>query len=159
MARYNRYSKEQLLADWRAGGYTQQELADKHKTGRSNVARLVSGIEKKYRVPIKNPMTTVSRYVYIITCAEFEGDGVFKIGIAGDIKTRIASLQTACPYKLYALSHYEPINPLMVETMLHALFHKKRMTGEWFKLSKSDLNIIEEIMANVDYISNKALNG
>ena len=53
-----RYDKEQLLADWRAGGYTQQELADKHKTSRSNVAKLVSGIEKDL-------ITTVTKKIEI----------------------------------------------------------------------------------------------
>jgi len=41
-----KYDKDQLLADWRAGGYTQQELADKHGTSRSNVSKLVNGIDK-----------------------------------------------------------------------------------------------------------------
>ena len=41
-----RYDLEQLLADWRTGGYSQQELADKHKTSRPNVARLVKGVDK-----------------------------------------------------------------------------------------------------------------
>ena len=41
-----RYDRNQLLSDWRAGGYTQQELADKHKTSRSNVAKIVNGVEK-----------------------------------------------------------------------------------------------------------------
>lgn len=41
-----RYDKEQLLADWRTGGYNQQQLADKHKTSRPNVARIVKGVDK-----------------------------------------------------------------------------------------------------------------
>lgn len=40
------YDREQLLADWRAGGYTQQELSDKYGTSRSNVAKLVNGVKK-----------------------------------------------------------------------------------------------------------------
>jgi len=53
-----RYDLEQLLADWRAGGYTQHQLADKHKTSRSNVAKLVKGVEKDL-------VTTVSRKIQV----------------------------------------------------------------------------------------------
>lgn len=39
-----RYDKEQLLADWRTGEFKHQELADKHKMSRPNVARIVKDI-------------------------------------------------------------------------------------------------------------------
>jgi len=45
-----KYDKDQLLADWRAGGYTQQELADKHGTSCSNVSKLVNGIAVNYKI-------------------------------------------------------------------------------------------------------------
>ena len=53
-----KYDKDQLLADWRAGGYTQNELAHKHKTSRSNVAKIVNGIEKDL-------VTTVTKKIHI----------------------------------------------------------------------------------------------
>lgn len=39
-----RYDKEQLLADWRTGEFKHQELADKYKMSRPNVARIVKDV-------------------------------------------------------------------------------------------------------------------
>jgi len=41
-----RFDKEQLIIDWRTGEFKHQQLADKHKTSRPNVARIVKDIEQ-----------------------------------------------------------------------------------------------------------------
>lgn len=40
------YDKEQLLADWKTGGYTQRQLAKKYKLSNGRIATLTKGIDK-----------------------------------------------------------------------------------------------------------------
>lgn len=86
--------------------------------------------------------------VYLVTSEEFQADGIYKIGITNDIEFRLKSMQTGCPFKLFAYKAYEHDNPLGIEQSLHAFFGKKRLEGEWFKLSYVDLNYIEEALGN-----------
>lgn len=50
------------------------------------------------------------------------------------------------PKWLYSQLNHD--NPLGIEQSLHAFFGKKRLEGEWFKLSYVDLNYIEEALGN-----------
>jgi len=47
MARAQKYDKEQLLADWKAGGYSQRKLAKKHGISTGMVAKLTKGVIKE----------------------------------------------------------------------------------------------------------------
>jgi hypothetical protein len=82
--------------------------------------------------------------LYLVTAKEF--DGIYKIGITNNIDFRIKSMQTGCPYRLFAHKVYELDNPLAVEQSLHAFFRKKRLEGEWFYLTDQDLNYIHEAL-------------
>lgn len=42
-----KYDKEQLLAEWKAGGYSQRQLAKKYDISPSMVAKLTKGIDKE----------------------------------------------------------------------------------------------------------------
>lgn len=95
----------------------------------------------------------VASYVYIITADQF--DGIYKIGVTDNIKRRISDMQTGCPYKLYAERVFPVDQPLFVERMLHAFFYKKRMAGEWFRLSGEDIQYIE----NAVFDAVEVLNG
>jgi predicted GIY-YIG superfamily endonuclease len=90
------------------------------------------------------------QFVYIVTASEFEN--IYKIGIAKDVEDRVRTMQTGCPFKLYAFKCYQVNDAVSVETMLHSFFHKKRLMGEWFRLNEIDLTYIDESLSNIDYV-------
>ena len=47
---------------------------------------------------------------------------------------------------MYAYRSYQVENPAATESMLHAFFHKKRMSGEWFCLNDVDLEYIDSAL-------------
>jgi hypothetical protein len=75
-----------------------------------------------------------------------------KIGIAEDVYTRFASLQSSCPQEVEALALL-PIRQedrRRVERELHALFAPYRLTGrrtEWFHNNAAMQLLIEEVVA------------
>ncbi|MFS0688988.1 GIY-YIG nuclease family protein [Sporosarcina sp. 179-K 8C2 HS] len=81
-------------------------------------------------------------YVYVI---QEEGNGLIKIGKAKDPMKRIPNgLGAKNPYRLKVV-HLIPTNfDRQVEGWLHRHFEKKRMNGEWFRLSAEDLSWIKE---------------
>lgn len=71
------------------------------------------------------------RQVYFI---EAEGLGVVKIGSAGHVQSRMASLQTGCPVKLRVRGTFTTDDANTMESNLHRDFAHLRLHGEWFKL-------------------------
>ena len=68
--------------------------------------------------------------IYAIGCGEF-----IKIGISGDVGSRLASLQTGSPHLLSVL-HQEPIDPeraVTIERHAHWLLRQQHERGEWFR--------------------------
>ncbi len=86
-----------------------------------------------------------SNYVYLIRA----GNGLTKIGISYDIQKRLNMLNTASPVELSLIFFFEPSNAVKTEKYLHIKFDKKRVKGEWFNLSDSE---IEWIRLNYDII-------
>lgn len=74
-------------------------------------------------------------YVYLIKM-----DSCFKIGIAQDVESRLAQLQTGSPYDLVVVQCYEFQNAQIVEGALHQKFGGVRMRGEWFRLNENHLS-------------------
>jgi hypothetical protein len=72
--------------------------------------------------------------LYIIKCNDF-----YKIGVANDLGSRLASLQTGNPYPLVVIASFEYPNAGFVERALHQAFAGARALGEWFKLGEADL--------------------
>jgi hypothetical protein len=77
----------------------------------------------------------MTEYLYLIRCRE----EAFKIGIASDVRSRIASLQTGNPYKLELAKCYSFSNAEVIERALHMKFEPVRMVGEWFRLTDEQL--------------------
>jgi hypothetical protein len=72
--------------------------------------------------------------LYLIKCNEF-----FKIGIANDLQSRLASLQTGNPYPLVVEACFEFPNAGVIEKALHQVFSGVRTLGEWFSLGNDDV--------------------
>ena len=91
-----------------------------------------------------------SQSLYLITAKEF--DSIYKIGITNDLINRLGNMQVGCPYQLYAYKLYQVQNADYCESLLHAFFIKKKIRGEWFRLSELDLSYIDEAMNNIDEV-------
>lgn len=87
-------------------------------------------------------------YVYFIKC--LDDNGYIKIGVAQDVKKRLDSLQTGCPYPLKVICAIGCDNrehALATEKRLHRYFGHSRVGGEWFyggiKIDKLDESILD----------------
>jgi len=81
-------------------------------------------------------------FVYFIQSGD---SGPIKIGVAYNVKQRIAGLQTANPNKLNLLATIKNKNALKVESDLHEKFKEHRLQGEWFKPVTSLLSYIKQL--------------
>jgi hypothetical protein len=79
-------------------------------------------------------------FVYCIASGNF-----YKIGIANDVQSRLAALQTGNPVTLNLVSQYEFDNPLPVEQALHQRFKSINESLEWFRMDHQDLELFERI--------------
>lgn len=96
-------------------------------------------------------------YLYLISCATM-GTTYHKIGIANDVESRLAQLQTGNPLKLVIESCYEFPNSQAVETVLHQKYAQVRTLGEWFCLKPSQLDEFEKIctlLGGLPYVPNE----
>ncbi len=76
-------------------------------------------------------------YLYI----GYDGTGYFKIGITDNPKRRYKQIKTANPTFVY-LWIFSVNFPQVLEAELHSKFYNKKVQGEWFQLSSSDLESI-----------------
>ncbi len=76
-------------------------------------------------------------YVYI-----FEGHGLYKIGKAIDVKSRLQNYRTHSPVPIQSIHVFEATPAGEAESVLHNRFHAKRMHGEWFALNADDIALI-----------------
>ena len=93
-------------------------------------------------------------FVYLI-----KSSGFYKIGVAGDVESRMAQLSTGNPFDLELVFCYEFENANVVEASLHQRFSKQRIRGEWFDIGVSgetDFHKICEMLGGQKaYISSK----
>lgn len=84
-------------------------------------------------------------YVYLI--GEKENDDTYKIGStrAKDVNYRLKQLQTGNSYELYVKDYYKTEHPFKLEKMLHNHFKSSSLIGEWFKLTKSNIDNFKSI--------------
>jgi hypothetical protein len=59
------------------------------------------------------------------------GTGAIKIGVAKDVKARMASLGTGTPHVLTVLGVID--GDVVLEETLHEQFRHARIRGEWFR--------------------------
>lgn len=80
------------------------------------------------------------QYIYLVECQGFR-----KIGIAGDVESRMASLQTGNPFPLCLEGCYGFENAEIVEKAVHQKFAEFRKRGEWFDLHKENVEEFRHI--------------
>jgi len=64
----------------------------------------------------------------------------------GDIKSRLSTLQTGNPRKLSVVKAITTDSASLYEVALHEMFDDRRMMGEWFDLTSSDIEYITTLM-------------
>ena len=85
--------------------------------------------------------------VYIIT-----DGGYHKIGMStGDARKRLKEIQNMNPRKLEVLYQQHTPWAYDYERLIHELFDKKRVRGEWFILEPADIQTIKDIMNDKIY--------
>ena len=78
-----------------------------------------------------------NRYVYIVK------SGIYtKIGISRNISLRMTALQTGNPFPIQLVYAKEVDNAYNIEQDLHKKYSEFNISGEWFELSKDDINTI-----------------
>lgn len=93
-------------------------------------------IEYIFKILYKCFMTNEIKYLYVIGPKE----GPQKIGITGDVKQRLKTLQTGFPEPLF-LHHYEEIEAKSIrklEKKIHTELNYKRAKGEWFNITTKE---------------------
>lgn len=101
---------------------------------------------------VKIPEDFSQYCVYFIEC-----NGVFKIGITSDIKSRLNTIQTSNPNPVNLV--YTIAVPFMrshkeVEKALHTIFESNYVRGEWYKITQQDIDRIK--LLSIDDILNIA---
>ena len=95
--------------------------------------------------------------IYLI-CAEIGGEKLHKIGYTKrTIEQRIKEFKTGNASDFYIVDSFQSKWGTKVESQLHRHFRNKKLSGEWFKLSDSDISkfreLCERIDSNLDIIS------
>jgi hypothetical protein len=72
--------------------------------------------------------------LYVIGFEDPQFHGIVKIGVTNNIKKRLATLQTGCPWRLEVKAMVYRPDSFQYETWLHEHFNRERMRsdGEWF---------------------------
>lgn len=83
-------------------------------------------------------------YVYIIA-GTHKGETKYKIGKANVLKDRIKRFDVKIPFDIDLLFSFRVKDALSLEGELHNKFKEKRLSGEWFDLSKDDMMKILKI--------------
>lgn len=85
--------------------------------------------------------------IYLIECK-----GYYKIGKTScSINDRLASLQTGNPFPLNVIANIVRTDSSGLELYLHNKFRHKRVRGEWFNLSNSDIEYIKNLSVSTGY--------
>lgn len=76
-------------------------------------------------------------FVYLLKCGNF-----YKIGVGGNLRKRISSIQTGNPYKVELIHAWDFIEEEVayeIEAELHKKYIKNRKQGEWFTLTNKEV--------------------
>ena len=75
-------------------------------------------------------------YVYFVRPKK--GDSV-KVGFSSDVIGRLRSLKTALDSSIILIGYIHSIDYKTIEKEMHSFFEKRRISGEWFKISKGEI--------------------
>jgi hypothetical protein len=88
--------------------------------------------------PFKFQPRYLPGFIYLVHA---KGTNKFKIGRTIDVLTRVKDLQTGCPLTIRYVYHAYVGNMSSCEQDLHRKFATKREIGEWFSLTREDVEL------------------
>ena len=105
---------------------------------------LIGEIEKNQTLETIEESTTEAAtredgYVYLL---QFGNE--YKIGSSNNVERRFREIKTQMPYDGKIIHTISTGDPVGIESYWHNYFKEKRLKGEWFKLSSSDLNYFKK---------------
>lgn len=89
-------------------------------------------------------------FVYLI---KNELTNHYKIGVAVDIQSRLKNLQSGSSSKLSVVKAVKSTQAYALERELHIKFKHRRLEGEWFNLSETDLLEFDSFIQRMDTIN------
>lgn len=78
-------------------------------------------------------------FVYVIS-GEKKGKTLYKIGRTNNLHQRLNYFGVMIPFPISFVCSIEVIHSARLERSLHCLYADKRVEGEWFDLSSSDID-------------------
>jgi hypothetical protein len=91
----------------------------------------------KIKQPLQNVVTNASTengFVYLLIFGQ-----EYKIGCSNNVERRFRELKTQMPYDGKIIHSIATGDPEGIEAYWHKYFKEKRLKGEWFKLSETDV--------------------
>lgn len=82
-------------------------------------------------------------YIYVIQ--EIDITGLYKIGKSANVKNRYIQFSIELPFNWRPIHKFAVKDMHRMETALHKRFEDKRERGEWFRLTKADVEYIKSL--------------
>ena len=141
---------ERIELDYRAGVKTLRQIAEEHGIthGAINKRAKRDGWARervaRQQEPVRLARDELDRagFVYVIYLEDTASERFYKIGMAASFTARYDAHQCASPFPICVACAYFVGNMRTEERLLHAEFADKRVRGEWFRLTDSDLDQI-----------------
>lgn len=86
-------------------------------------------------------------YVYVFKRIR---DGIYKIGITDNLRTRAPGIAAACGSHIELYIAIQMNDYQQIEVELHECFDHKRTVGEWFELEEKDLDKIKRFFLELE---------
>lgn len=86
---------------------------------------------------LSSPFNSGGGYVYFVKPKK--GNSV-KVGFSSDIISRLRSFKTVFDSSIILIGYIYSPDYKNIEKELHSFFEKRRISGEWFKISRSEIN-------------------
>lgn len=132
------------LAEFRGTNTDTYDLFQKHKGN----SQIVSDYWEKVK-PIWEGQNPEAGYVYILS----DSLGHYKIGRTKHLTNRIKQLSTQPPFAITLVAAFRAIDASFMELSMHAEFMEHRLNGEWFNLTKEQVEGAISSFAVGEYIT------
>ena len=87
--------------------------------------------------------------VYLV-CSEIEGKKLYKIGYTRrEVEKRIKEFKTGNASDFYLIDSFQSKWGTKIEAQLHKFYRSKKISGEWFDLSKDEIDEFSKVCGTI----------